>query len=550
MRIAKLISPKNIHQNQPLDENQIQNNAGGYSYEVDKFSLLKRFLILGSENGTYYVKQEKLTAEHCKNLDSCLKEDGLKTLDVVREVALSGAAPKQDAIIFTLARAISVGDLETRRKAASLGLEILKTATMFFQFLEEVKFMRGIGGRIVHRMLQDWYDSKSADEIAYQLVKYGNRNNWNHKSVLRVAKPKTTDTLKQSMYGYIATGEWGLLKKPVKENGVIVDDGIRDDNLVMPRILEGYIKSRQALSNGATNKEVAKIVSDYNLELTMLADAHQAMPEVWEALLPNMKPWAMLRNLGNLSKHDLLKPLSDNLTHVVSQLSDEQKLKKSRIHPMQILSALYTYSSGSGVRGSSTWNVSSKVVDTLNNAFYKTFVNSKPTNKRFILGIDISGSMAGTLVNGIPNMRCTTAAAAMSLITANVESNHTFVAFDTAAKELNISPRQRLDDVANKIESMANGGTDCAQPILWAIKNKIAADVIVVYTDSETWRGTIHPQEVMKEYRKKMGIPTKLIVVAMASNRFSVAKSDDPLTLNIVGFDVNTPALIEEFVNM
>ena len=33
------------------------------------------------------------------------------------------------------------------------------------------------------------------------------------------------------------------------------------------------------------------------------------------------------------------------------------------------------------------------------------------------------------------------------------------------------------------------GGTDCAQPMIYAQRKKLEVDVFIVYTDSETWAG-------------------------------------------------------------
>ena len=42
-------------QSEPLDERQVPNSAGGHSYPVDDMTRLRRFLILGSEGGSYYA---------------------------------------------------------------------------------------------------------------------------------------------------------------------------------------------------------------------------------------------------------------------------------------------------------------------------------------------------------------------------------------------------------------------------------------------------------------------------------------------------------------
>ena len=59
-----VLSKKSTPQSKPLpDEHQVQNNAGGYVYQIDEWKRLDRFLILGAEGGTYYVKEQKLTDE-------------------------------------------------------------------------------------------------------------------------------------------------------------------------------------------------------------------------------------------------------------------------------------------------------------------------------------------------------------------------------------------------------------------------------------------------------------------------------------------------------
>jgi 60 kDa SS-A/Ro ribonucleoprotein len=91
------------------------------------------------------------------------------------------------------------------------------------------------------------------------------------------------------------------------------------------------------------------------------------------------------------------------------------------------------------------------------------------------------------------------------------------------------------------------GGTDCALPMIWAQKKKIEVDVFVIYTDSETWAGSQHPSEALKNYRKTMGIPAKLVVVGMVANEFTIADPSDNGCLDVIGFDTATPNLISDF---
>ena len=92
------------------------------------------------------------------------------------------------------------------------------------------------------------------------------------------------------------------------------------------------------------------------------------------------------------------------------------------------------------------------------------------------------------------------------------------------------------------------GGTDCAQPMLYAIQKKLPVDVFIVYTDCETWAGPVHPSEALKRYRQECDIDAKLIVCAMTSNGFTLADPEDKGMLDMAGFDAAAPDVIKQFV--
>ena len=50
------------------------------------------------------------------------------------------------------------------------------------------------------------------------------------------------------------------------------------------------------------------------------------------------------------------------------------------------------------------------------------------------------------------------------------------------------------------------GGTDAAQPIDWAGKNKKEIDVFIVFTDCQTYPGQRSPAVALREYRQASGI--------------------------------------------
>ena len=83
----------------------------------------------------------------------------------------------------------------------------------------------------------------------------------------------------------------------------------------------------------------------------------------------------------------------------------------------------------------------------------------------------------------------------------------------------------------------------------YATEHKIDIDVFIVYTDSDTGYGFTDPATALKKYREKMEKPNaKLIVMAMTSNGFTIADTEDRGMLDIVGFDTGVPEMISAFV--
>jgi 60 kDa SS-A/Ro ribonucleoprotein len=112
---------------------------------------------------------------------------------------------------------------------------------------------------------------------------------------------------------------------------------------------------------------------------------------------------------------------------------------------------------------------------------------------------------------------------------------------------LAIGPRQRLDDAVKTVSDLPFGGTDCALPMQYAQALEREIDTFVIYTDSETWAGDVHPADALRDYRRASGIDARLVVVGMVSNGFSIADPSDQGMLDVVGFDTATPQLISDF---
>jgi 60 kDa SS-A/Ro ribonucleoprotein len=228
-------------------------------------------------------------------------------------------------------------------------------------------------------------------------------------------------------------------------------------------------------------------------------------------------------------------------------LTDAERLRGAKVHPIQMLSALRTYSSGRGVRSSASWTVSQKVVEALDEAFELSFGVIEPAGTRHLLGLDVSGSMSCGEIAGVPGLSPSAATAALAVVAARTEPWTAIMGFADSFRSLGITARDRVDEATRKVSGLSFGGTDASLPMTWALDQKLQVDTFVVFTDNETWAGKIHPVKALEKYRQATGIAAKLIVVGMTSTGFTIADPDDAGMLDVVGFDGATPALMAKF---
>ncbi len=543
--LTNFISKGQTPQNQPMPgTNQVMNSAGGYTWHVDQWDRLHRFLILGSENGSYYAIQHQLTVENAKNVLACIEADGQKTVEMIVAISTEGRAPKNDPAIFALALASSVGNDATRALALTMMPQVCRTATHLFTFAETIKGMRG-WGRGLRRAVGAWYTGREARNLAYQVVKYRQRGGWCHADVLRLAHPTPPDEETDALFKWITHREeatWATeISSPDSE-------------------AQTFIWAFEQAQRAENAQTIVRLIAEYDLPREAIPTQFLKEAPVWEALLHKMPMTAMIRNLGNMSKCGLVKGNNDAVKTIVKRLTDANRLRKARVHPLAVLSALRVYRLGYGLRGQLNrygymqvqsqerqWTPAPRVLDALDTAFELAFQQIEPTHKRTLLALDVSGSMGFGMLAGVAGLTPRDGAAAMAMVTARTEPDYDVISFQEKIVPLPISARMRLDDVVDMTTNLPFGRTDCAQPMLYALENKLEIDTFIVYTDSETWFGKVHPAEALRDYRQKTGIPARLIVVGMIANNFTIANPDDAGMLDVVGFDTAAPRIMADF---
>ena len=489
---------------------QVKNNSGGYVFSVSDKSLLERFLIIGSETPTFYQTARELTRQNAQQIEKLWADNPDLVIEVLTSIVNERRAPKVSPALFVLALGTLAADVKTRKRVYALIPTIVKNASQLFEF---VSYVRGLGkgwGRGLLTAIKAFYKRK---DIAYQVIKYRNRSGFTHKDMVVVS------------HAHVPANVFKWLKKDPLT--------VREFDSLPPKILE--FEAVQA-----DYKQLEKYP-----ELPWEAVPTEALndPWTWKVLLPGMPETALIRNLAKMTAVGVLKPLSKEEGIVIDKLS---KLKT--IHPVNILVAQKVYASGRGLRGSLTWLPNQNIVAALETAFYNAFQHVQPAGKRYMIGLDVSGSMSQNRLDTVATgFTAREAAGAMAMSILRTEPRTYLHGFSTSFVDLNITKGDTLSQMTEKVRHLPFARTNVAVPMLHATQHELEVDTFVILTDNEANYGNVHPYQALKDYRKASGIDAGLVVAAMTPTPFTVADPRDHKSLDIVGFDAAMPKLISMF---
>lgn len=511
-------------------DDQVANNGGGFSFQVSDKSRLERFLILGVDGGTYYVSEQDLTQQNVSWLEGLIRRDPALVLGTVYDVSTSGRAYRNSAAIFTLAMLLNHADDDYKSRTVRYIPEIARTATHVYELAQYIENLGG-WGRSKRRAIAAWFTSKTPDQLAYQAVKYRQRNGWTLRDLMRLSHPVGVD---QNVGAFI-------LGKPEEYSGET------------PSIFDGFVVMQQASNIG----EVIFVLDQYpNLPWEAIPTQFLKEPKVWKQLFQNgqLKGQALVRNVTRLARLGLFDDMVFARQYA-NALTDEEMIRKTRLHPMQYLNASIVYAEGqmerdsygwgSATRKPKNWTTKAVIRDALKDGFYKSFKTIEPANKRFMIGVDVSGSMSWNAATG-SDLTAAQGAAAMAVVTARVEPYTDVFGFANTFRDLNISPSDSFEEIMKKTNHMSFGSTNIALPMDHALKNKIDVDTFIVITDNEVNTGR-HPHLALKKYREQMNPEARLVVMAMTSTHVTVADPLDRGMLDVVGFDSNAPKVVSDF---
>lgn len=252
-------------------------------------------------------------------------------------------------------------------------------------------------------------------------------------------------------------------------------------NLVHPKPEYANEEQRQAWKDLIEGKLVSTDTWESEISTT------ENKKESWEKLIKENKLgyMALIRNLNNLIRENV----SDEVRHLaIKKLTDREEVKRSRQLPFRFMTA---YNNVVGDR---------LFTDAISEAMDYAVDNTPELPGKTLIAIDTSGSMGGESIQKASIFGAT-------LAKANRDAD--VVLYDTSIKELQLSSRTPVIDLAKTIMQEAmGGGTEGSLVFRYAISQRTKYDRVIIISDNESWResywGGASVSETYKEYKRQL----------------------------------------------
>ena len=456
---TKFFSPAgDLPQDRPLP-GEVANSAGGFAWAVDDWARLDRFLVLGSEGGTYYVAERALTLENAERSSgaspptACVRSRGSSRCR--RQAARRRTIRRSSRSRWR--RSSATSRRARRRSRRCRGS--CRTGTHLMHFAEYVQRLRRLGPRHARgdRRLVQRQARRRRSRI--QLVKYQARDGWSTAtccaSRTRARRRRRTTGCSRGSGRRAAGGRVATIRQ-----------------LALVAAFEAREARATTVAESSTLVRGARAAA--RVRADRVADASRPSGRRCST---TCRSTAMIRNLATMTRVGLLHAeLGRRPRAIVARLGDATRIaKRARCTRSRCCRRSMTYQRGAACAATARGRRSRRSSTRSTRAFYASVRRVEPTGKRTLLALDVSGSMASGAVAGVPGLTPRVASAAMALVTADRAETAVTRAWrfaERGRRARHLSPRQRLDDVLGRSSGLPFGGTDCALPMLWAREHR------------------------------------------------------------------------------
>lgn len=368
---TKETSTKATSQSRPIPGREADmrlNEAGGYVFQTPSDQFVLRFLVQGTEDGTYYASARDITLDAAKHIHAMaiedaghlahLIDDANRVTELEDGTVVPAAAGRKSPSLFALAVAKQFAREDNHRAVVYdiiRARNVISTFGQMMEFLAYLYQMNGSGlakldgnipmGSGFQRALRDWAIGMGRDDrwLAMQFAKYRNRNfkvgdpdndvsrdyhgrvlddrrktlNINVRDFLRMAHIAPESKVQNVILGWaVNNGRSNNSPKYMPRQEVI--STLKEMNAELDSDAISYLAAFEELQELEDGQEAARLIREYGLTWEMVPShlygkgASEAdRRAVWRTLLGldgatyQMPFTALMRNLPRISAYGL-----------------------------------------------------------------------------------------------------------------------------------------------------------------------------------------------------------------------------------------------------
>jgi 60 kDa SS-A/Ro ribonucleoprotein len=488
------------------------NEAGGLAYRMLPKHALAQLAATGCFNGTYYSDGTQQLA-----MLLCFAEAVDDNRFLVQLALYSRERAYMKDMPAALLLLLSRRDTELFQRIFDRVVDNGRVLRSLFEMLRSGQFGRKSLSYSLQRAFQRWLNQASVG----QLLSASIGNNPSLRDVLRLARPTPPDNARRALFGW-------LTDKPIEKwaPATLAD-------------LPAEVGALAAFRNAATEDEQVTILEGNRFRWDLLADSARG-PNVWKAIARQMGTQALRMNLNTLLRHEVFAD-EEMVAFVTGHIGDAKEIRKARQFPYQYLAA---YLNADPL-------LPQPIKNALSAAAEIACGNVPELPGPVVIGLDVSGSMRSAVTGhrgrGATSMvRCVDAAALFAAAIVRRNPGSVVIPFDTAAYETQVSPKEKILDLAARLAQFGGGGTNCSLPLQDAnrrFRDRTFAGCVLV-SDNESWvsegRGgstaVLTQWKAFRDNQARLGNPdARLVCIDMQPNTTTQAPERADV-LNIGGF--------------
>lgn len=452
------------------------NRDGFPAYERPLTEQYLQTLLTNTLDNTFYADSDEMLQEAIDIHNRIIAEDpefAARAMVFARNEGLMRLQP-----ILGLAY-LSKADINLFARVFSKVIRIPSDLADFLTILSGIG--RGQGGRAVKREVGKFLN----DVDEYRALKYNGRGRgYNLGDSVATAHPVPKNDRQNQIFRYLMGKDADLAELP-------------------------QIEAFERLKRADSDEERVRFITEGRLPYEIVTGAVKPSKKVWEAILPQMPVFALLRNLNTLDRAGIL---DESREYITNRLNDQEALIRAKIMPFRFVNAFEMVDK--------VW-----VKDVLRQAVEMTFDNLPEIPGRTAIFLDISGSMCGEYLR-------IGSVFALALFK-KTKGNAIFWLFDTKVFDARASLHDSILSQAEKIS--ARGGTDTGAPMCKLTKMGEKVDNIILITDEQQNTGSPFYKELVT-YRKKLNNDARAFIIDIAPYRTAVVPPDDNMTHYIYGW--------------